>query len=144
MIEEHGTIVDIKDNRVAIVQCGRSSACQHCPSMDSCHMGEDKETMLIEAVNEVDAKLHDRVKVVTSTRNFLQSSFMLYIIPVLALLVGALVGQYFGEQSQSIDPSLVSALLGSFCLVVSFFGIRLLTRKLQKEAYMPRIIAIES
>ncbi len=144
MIEEHGTIVELKEDNIAIVQCGRSSACDHCPSVDSCQMGDDKETMLIEALNLAGGQLHDRVKVVTTTRNFLQSSFMLYIIPVIALLVGALIGQTVGEKSGAVDPSLLSALLGSLCLVVSFLLIRLFTRKLKKEAYMPKIVAIES
>jgi len=144
MIEEHGTIVELKEDNIAIVQCGRSSACDHCPSVDSCQMGDNQETMLIEALNLAGGQLHDRVKVVTTTRNFLQSSFMLYIIPVIALLAGALVGQAFGEKSGATDPSLLSALLGSLCLVVSFLLIRWFTRKLKKETYMPRIVAIES
>lgn len=144
MIEEHGTIVELKEDNIAIVQCGRSSACDHCPSADSCQMGDNQEIMLIEALNLAGGQMHDRVKVVTTTRNFLQSSFMLYIIPVIALLVGALVGQAVGEKSGALDPSLLSALLGSFCLVVSFLLIRLFTRKLKKEAYMPKIVAIES
>ncbi len=144
MIEEHGTIVEIKADNIVAVECGRSSACDHCPSVDACKMGDDKEIMLVEALNVAGGKLHDRVKVVTTTQNFLMSSFMLYIVPVVALLIGAIIGQQIGEGSESFDSSLLSALLGSICLVVSFLGIRFFTRKMKKENYMPKIVAVES
>lgn len=143
MIEEIGTIVELKEGKVAVVQCGRSSACQHCPSAGSCQMNDDQQTMLVEALNDAGGQLNDQVKVVTSTRNFLQSSFMLYIIPVVGLIIGAGVGQAFAQQlGVGVDPSLVSAILGLVCLILTFVGIRALTRTWQKERFMPRIVAI--
>ena len=143
MIEEHGTIVEMKADNIVVVECGRSSACDHCPSVDACKMGDDQEIMLVEALNVAGGKLHDRVKVVTTTQNFLMSSFLLYIVPVIALLIGAIVGQQIGEGSESIDSSLLSAIFGAVSLVVSFLGIRFFTRSLKKENYMPKIVAVE-
>ena len=144
MIEEYGTIIELKERRVAVVQCVRNSACQHCPSSSACQLGEDHESMLVEAYNQVGGQLNDRVKLVTTTRNFLQSSFLLYIVPVLGLLVGALLGQAIGERADvPLDPSLLAALCGSGFLVTTFLAIRFVTRSWKKEAYMPRIVAIE-
>ena len=143
MIEEHGTIVELKEDNIAVVECGRSSACDHCPSVDACKMGDEQEVMLVEALNVAGGELNDRVKVVTTTHNFLMSSFMLYIIPVIALLVGAIVGQQIGESSTSYDPSVIAALFGSLCLIVSFLLIRFFTRKIKRENYMPKIVAVE-
>ena len=87
----------------------------------------------------------DRVKVVTSTKHFLQSSFMLYIVPIIGLLVGAVAGQWLGESfSLGIEPTLLSALLGVAFLVGTFLCIRLGTRALSKELFMPRITEIQS
>ena len=144
MIEESGTIIEIRDGGVAVVQCCRNSACHHCPSAAACHLGDDRQTMLVEALNVAGGQLHDEVKVVTSTRNFLQSSFMLYIIPVLGLIAGAILGQMLGENlAARIDPSLLSALLGLLGLILAFVGVRALTRSWRREHYMPRIIAIQ-
>jgi len=144
MIEEFGTIVELRDGRVAVVQCVKHSACQHCPSSGSCQLGSDSESMLVEAFNQAGARLNDYVKVVTTTKNFLQSSFLLYIVPIIALLAGALLGQALGEMSgDAIDPSLAAALMGTLWLVVCFLLIRYFTRSLKREKYMPTIVAVE-
>ena len=83
MIEEFGTIVELKEQRVAVVQCIRSSACRHCPSSSACQIGDNPESMRVEAYNQAGAQLNDRVKLVTGTGTFLRSSFMLYIVPVI-------------------------------------------------------------
>lgn len=143
MIEEIGTIIEIKDSRIAVVQCAKSSACHHCPSSGTCNLGSDGETAKVEAYNRVGAQVHDRVKVVTSTKNFLQSSFLLYIVPVLGLLLGAGLGEALGERlNGGIDPSLLSALTGSFFLVATFLAIRFFTRSLKREKFMPTIVSI--
>jgi len=145
MIEEYGTIVEIKNLQIAVVKCQRNSACDHCPSSGACNIGDDGETMLIDAYNAVGAQLDDQVKIVTSTKHFLQSSFMLYIVPIIGLLVGALVGQTAAEQfSLGIDPSLFSAITAVIFLVITFFAIRLGTRSLKREAFMPHIVGIQS
>lgn len=144
-IEEYGTVVELKGKEIAVVLCKRHSACKHCPSSGACQLGSDSETMLVEAFNPIGADISDRVKVVTSTKHFLQSSFMLYIVPILGLLVGALIGQGIGEWTAiGIDPSLLSAILGVAFLAGTFLCIRVGTRALKREIFMPRIVAIQN
>ena len=145
MIEEYGTIVELKGQQIAIVVCQRNSACDHCPSSSACQIGDDNETMQVEAFNQIGAKINDRVKVVTSTKNFLQSSFILYIVPIIGLLIGALIGQGIGELTDvGLDPSLLSAILGVAFLVGTFLCIKVGTRALKREIFMPRIIEIQA
>ena len=145
MIEESGTVVEIKGKQVAVVMCKRNSACDHCPSSGACQMGDDSETMLVDAFNAIGAKIGDRVKVVTSTKHFLQSSFMLYIVPIIGLLIGALIGQELAERmGLGIDPSLLSAIFGVTFLAATFIGIKIGTRALKREVFMPRIVEIQS
>uniref|UniRef100_UPI00405752B5 SoxR reducing system RseC family protein n=1 Tax=Candidatus Electrothrix sp. TaxID=2170559 RepID=UPI00405752B5 len=142
MIEEVGTVVELKEQRIAVVMCKRNSACEHCPSTVSCSMGDGGETMLVDAINTIRAQVGDQVKVVASTKHFLQSSFMLYIVPIIGLLIGALIGEGIGVKADvGIDPSLMSALMSVAFLVVTFLLIRLATMRLKREAFMPRIIA---
>ncbi len=145
MIEEYGTIVELKGKEIAVVMCKRNSACEHCPSSGACQIGEDSETMLVEAFNPIGAEVSDRVKIVTSSKHFLQSSFMLYIVPIIGLLIGALIGQGIGERTAGgIDPSLLSALTGTGFLVVTFLAIKMATRSLKRETFMPRIVEIQA
>jgi len=145
MIEEYGTIVELKGPQIAVVLCARNSACDHCPSSGACQIGDDSQTMLVEAYNQIGAKVSDRVKVVTSTKHFLQSSFILYIVPIIGLLIGALIGQAIGEMTEvDLDPSLLSAILGVAFLAGTFLCIKVGTRALKREVFMPRIVEIQA
>ncbi len=44
--------------------------------------------------------------------------------------------------ANGLDPNLLSALMGTSFMAGSFFIIRIMSRSLAKEAYMPRVVAI--
>lgn len=143
MMEEYGKIIELREGRIALVECIRNSACQHCASSAACNLGMDQDSMQVEAWNQIDAGLHERVKLVTSTGNYLRSSFLLYIVPIIGLLIGGIIGQTAGEQGWlDIDPVLASALTGVAFLVATFLAIRRITRGLNRRQYMPRIVQI--
>jgi sigma-E factor negative regulatory protein RseC len=143
MIEEVGTIVERKSQAVAVVLCKKSSLCEHCASAGLCHMGEDNRSMLVEAFNPLGAEVGDRVRLVTSTRRFLQSSFILYIVPLISLIIGAVAGDLIGRHANvGMDSNLLAALMGTSSLVVSFFIIRVRSRAIPREDYMPHITQI--
>ncbi len=145
MIEEYGSIVELKGKEIAVVLCKRNSACDHCASSGSCMIGDDSESMLVEAFNAIGAQTGDRVKIVTSTKHFLQSSFMLYIVPIIGLLIGAFIGQAIGNMTDvKVDPSLLSAILGVAFLAGTFLCIKVGTRALKREIFMPRIVEIQA
>ena len=143
MIEETGSIVELKGKDVAVVLCQKSSMCEHCAAEGSCHIGDDSSSKLVEVHNPLGAGIGDRVKIATSTRTFLQSSFILYIVPLIALVIGAVSGQLLGEWLASgLDPNLLAALFGTSFMTGSFLIIRLMSRSLAKEAYMPVIVEV--
>ena len=145
MIEEIGTIVELKGKQIAVVLCRRQSACDHCPSSGACQLGSDGEAMLVEAFNGIGAQISDRVRVVTQTKHFLQSSFVLYIVPIIGLLIGAFLGQAIAEMtSVGLDPSLLSAILGIAFMAGTFLIIKLGTGVLKREIFMPRIVEIQA
>jgi len=144
VIVETGTVVELKSAQIALVRCQKNSACDHCPSSNSCHTEQaSSSAMVVEVYNPLEAKIGDQVKVETSTRHFLQSSFVLYIIPVFGLLVGAFAGQLIGEHTDvGLEPALLSALMGVAFMVGTFLCIRVGTRALPRELFMPKIVAI--
>ena len=84
-----------------------------------------------------------QVRIATSTKSFLQSSFLLYIVPLIALVVGAITGKLVGENvSTGLDPNLLSAVFGVFFMAGSFVILRVGSSVLNKESYMPKIIEI--
>lgn len=145
MIVEYGTIVELKGRQIAVVLCQKQSACQHCPSSGACQIGDDGKSMLVESFNQIGAEVGDRVKVVTSTKNFLQSSFILYILPVIGLLIGAIAGQLIAENTGvGIDSKLLAALIGVAFMAGTFLSIRVGTRALKREVFMPRIVELQT
>ncbi|MBE0599147.1 MAG: SoxR reducing system RseC family protein [Desulfuromonadales bacterium] len=143
MIDETGSVIELKGKHVAVVLCQKSSFCKNCASMEQCRVGDDNRSMLVDAHNTIGARVGDRVRVVTSSKSFLKSSFILYIVPLIALVVGGIVGQLLGERLESgPNPDLLSAILGTAFLIGAFLTIRVGTRALPRENYMPRITEI--
>jgi sigma-E factor negative regulatory protein RseC len=143
MIEEYGTVVELKGKYQAVVLCEKSSFCKSCASMEACHVGADNRSMLVDAHNTLGAEVGNRVKVVTSSKSFLQSSFLLYIVPLLALVLGAIIGQTVGERLEGgPDPNLLSAVIGVAFLVGAFLVIKVGSRAIPRENFMPRIAEI--
>lgn len=143
MIEEVGTVVELKSKHTAVVMCQKSSLCENCATNGSCSLGDDDKTRLIEVQNVQNASVGDKVRIATTTKSFLQSSFLLYIVPLIALVVGAIIGQAIGEYVETgLDSNLLSAVFGVFFMIGSFLTLRVGSRALVAEAYMPKIIEI--
>ena len=53
MIEENGTVVELKGKVTAVVMCRKSSLCDNCATNGSCMLGEDGHTRLIEVRNDL-------------------------------------------------------------------------------------------
>ncbi len=143
MIEEIGTIVELKGKHTAVVMCQKSSLCENCATHGQCALGDDDKTRLIEVQNLLGAEVGEQVRIATTTKSFLQSSFLLYIVPLIALVIGAIVGKLVGENLETgLDPNLLSAVFGVFFMIGSFIILRVGTSALDKTTYMPKIIEI--
>jgi sigma-E factor negative regulatory protein RseC len=143
MIEEFGYVVSLKSEEVAVVTCVKTSACKGCASEKMCSLGRDDGKRLVEVHNKLHAQPGDKVKIATTNRAFYKSSFLVYIVPLLLLLIGAVLGQWLGTHILTgIDPNLTAFALGVIFLAASFFGIRSLNDKLPKEDYMPTVVDI--
>jgi len=143
MIEETGTVVELKGKHTAVVMCKKSSLCENCATSGSCVLGEDDRTRLIEAQNSLGAAVGDQVLIAATTKSFLQSSFLLYIVPLIALVIGAVAGKLVGEHLDAgLDPNLLSAIFGVFFMIGSFVLLRVGSSALEQESYMPKIIEV--
>jgi sigma-E factor negative regulatory protein RseC len=143
MIEEVGVVVELKGKHTVMVMCKKSSLCEHCATSGSCSIGDDAKSRLVEAQNMLGAGVGDEVCISTTTKTFLQSSFLLYIVPLIALVIGAVAGKLVGENlAIGLDPNLLSAIFGVFFMVGSFVLLRVGSSVLEKENYMPKVVAI--
>lgn len=142
MMEEVGTIIELKGKHLALVLCEKSSTCKNCASLESCKVSDDNRSMIVESHNVIGAEVGDRVRLAISSRKFLSSSFLVYIVPLVALIVGAVIGEVVGTRLENgINPDLLAAIVGVAFLVGSFLIIKVGTKAIPKDNYLPRIVA---
>jgi sigma-E factor negative regulatory protein RseC len=141
MSTEEGTITKIAGDK-AWVRTRRSSMCQGCKSQGVCHSLGGTENMETEAINTADAKEGDRVLLEISAGSLLKISFIFYMIPVIFLIAGSIVGLKIGETYFS-EPPLVSLLFGVLACAAAFIIVRLISKRLGKNKnYIPEVVKI--
>ncbi len=141
MIVETGKIIEIKgDNTVVLVS--RSSACAGCASKNACHAFGSKSEARIIVDNPIGAAIDDVVEIGVSEGGLVAASFIVYILPIAALFIGAGLGTLIAGRI-GIASGGISALMGLLFLAAGFVGIRLMDPYLKKKNRLrPRVIRI--
>jgi sigma-E factor negative regulatory protein RseC len=117
MLEEVGVVLKV-EGALAIVKTQRSSLCDGCHSGGFCRALGGKSDMEVAARNEVGAKVGDEVRITVASKTFLKASFLVYMVPVTALILGAALGATLGP---SLYPRASSDLLPVVFGVIFFF-----------------------
>src|SRR4030042_6832861 len=115
-MEEVGIIKSI-EGLVATVSVPKKSACEGC-SLGICK--PEDQTMELEALNHVNARVGQKVKLVMKTYTYLKGSIIVNGIPALALIIGAILGkEVFSNYFRETDPDILSAVFGLGAFVFS-------------------------
>ncbi|MBP2649606.1 MAG: positive regulator of sigma RseC/MucC [Firmicutes bacterium] len=88
--EQEGIVIAV-ENGLAKVKTSRHSDCENCGSCPG------NAAMVLDALNQVGAKPGQRVLVEVAEVSMLKSAFVVYIVPLVAIFVGTMVGGYLGE-----------------------------------------------
>ena len=141
MATEQGIVVKTASGS-AWVKTVKSADCKGCTARGACHSHGNNAEMEVEALNEVGAKVGDRIVLLFETSSLLKATFLLYVFPILLLLIGALCGQGIAPHID-LNPSGLSATMGFsfFLAAVLFIKFRANKMALKKE-YRPKIIKI--
>ncbi len=135
MIEEIGTVIDCRDE-IAEVAIERTEACAGCSAKSMCQpFGEKENRMIISAINNISAKKGNKVKVAVPSTTFIKASFIVYIVPVIFMLIGAFIGEIYFKND------IVIFILSGLFFIISFFIISKYS-KLNKKIYTPVITEI--
>ncbi len=144
MIEEEGIVVEVVGGnaKVAIL---KKSACESCSAAGVCHP-EDADRSLMEATNPLGAAKGQKVKVVLAPQVYLKASIILYGIPMVALVGGAIIAKNLAiRYSGEANSDLWAFVAGMACMLLSFFFIRAYNKKVEKtQEYKPVIVEILS
>ncbi|NIO03347.1 MAG: hypothetical protein GTN74_01690 [Proteobacteria bacterium] len=141
MIEETGIVTGLNENGFASVRVTGGEGCESCGCRGACQaLGGGNERKLT-AINRAGATVGDQVVIRIGSGSVLKASFIVYLVPILALLLGSFVGARYSSQIWATgNPETVSVLTGLFCLGASFMAIRLYSNRLsQNQKYYPTI-----
>ncbi|NTU42559.1 MAG: SoxR reducing system RseC family protein [Nitrospirales bacterium] len=136
-MEEIGIVKEISGPH-ARVAVQKQSACDSCPGGSVCKTMGGSEA-LVEALNQANASIGDRVKIVFQPYSYLRGTSLIYGVPSLMLIIGAVVGkEYLPPLFPGIEPDILSAIAG-FGLAILFFIIMKFWMKRYegKTEYMP-------
>ncbi len=130
-MKEIGLITKITKNE-CVVRFDRKAAC------DSCNMClRSKDNMYVELVveNTLGAKVGDSVEVEIPDKSVLKASFLVYIVPASAFLIG-LVATKNMEDWASISIAIVA-------LVIAYIGVMGAERYLRKKkGFIPKMTTL--
>ncbi|MCE5194625.1 MAG: SoxR reducing system RseC family protein [Nitrospiraceae bacterium] len=129
-MEEIGIVKSI-DGVLAKVSVPKKSICEGCTA-GTCK--PDAQTMEIDAVNKVNASIGQKVRVVINSYTYLGGSIIVYGLPAIALIAGAIIGKdVVSPKMSDMNSDLVSAIFGFGAFLLSFIVIKLWSMKAEKK-----------
>lgn len=137
MNREEG-IITRTEGETAWIKVRRSSMCEVCNSKIICNTLSDGNTMEAEVYNPLNGKIGDRVEFMISSSSLLKITSLLYIIPVIFLLTGSILGYSFLS-----PPEFFAMILGLSGFAISYFFIRFISLIMaKKRKFTPEIVRI--
>jgi sigma-E factor negative regulatory protein RseC len=141
--QETAFVTGLSPDGRAVVKVRRAEACQACSAKGACTaLGGKTQDMVLVVDNTIGAKPGDSVILTLSEANFIKASAVLYLVPALGLVGGALAGSSFStELGLKSDPA---SILGSLAgLVLGLLLTKLLSGKMSNNPkYIPRLTSI--
>ncbi|WP_197281995.1 SoxR reducing system RseC family protein [Dethiosulfatarculus sandiegensis] len=140
-MHEEGRVLAVQGG-LAQVETVQTEACSHCVAKTSCQtMGGVKKRM-IWAINEAKAKEGDRVLLALPRRGVLGAGFLVYMVPVLALILGSSLGKIYGPQ-WGWDEQNAAVLLGFASLTITWLILRKVSKALgRKKEFKVRLVQV--
>jgi sigma-E factor negative regulatory protein RseC len=135
-MDEIGIVTSIR-GVIATVSVERKSACEQCAA--GCKMTDSGAE--IEAINRAKAIIGQKVRVELKPYSYLKGSIIVYGLPALALVVGAVAGkEFFSGLFGALDPDIASAIFGFGAFFAAFILIRFWSMRFEKRTdYKPVI-----
>lgn len=146
IIEETARVVAL-DGDQAWVTTQRRNTCGGCVANKGCGTGiiarsfATGRTLQIKAANQVEAVVGEDVVLGIDDRVLMRSALLMYLLPLLALMGGALMGEFINNEFFFIDNEFLSVMAGLSAMMVVLWWLRHHTRLLAATGtYQPRIL----
>jgi len=142
-MHEEGSVYGL-DGEMALVRVMRGTACDDCMSSGACKTLGGGREMEMEALNIAGAAVGDRVRVEIPSSSVTRMAFMVYLIPVFSMVLGAILGMEAGA-AMSLDPELCALGLSLAGFVAAFLVVRRIGQTLARQRdYTPVVSRVIS
>ncbi|MEG2453351.1 MAG: SoxR reducing system RseC family protein [Clostridia bacterium] len=130
---ECGKVIKLAKRNNVTVSFDRKTACDQC---HMCAVSKSGKTVEITVPNTVNAEIGDDVLVTMGDRYVLTAALIVYVIPLILVAIGVIVGQQFGVITQLV--------LVFVALVIGFAFAIFLDKKVirKKKGFVPEITKI--
>ena len=119
MAQKKGWVSSVSKDGWAIVITERDDACSNCESAQFCHSLADCSRIETRVLNRANAGVGDRVIISLSSMSVFKSALILYILPTVCLVSGAVGGAGLNEQL-GIGETGAAILFGFAGLILGF------------------------
>lgn len=125
MIEERGRVVALDESGIWVETVQRSS-CHSCAAKSGCGTGllgdfwrrASQVRVAVSPRALIGIQLHDTVVIGIAENTLASSALIVYLLPLVALVLGALIGQSAGAEIWAILGALVGLALGALVIRV--------------------------
>ncbi|MCB1657785.1 MAG: SoxR reducing system RseC family protein [Pseudomonadales bacterium] len=136
MANQRATVVEIDPQHRVWVAVARMSACGACQQKTACSSSSMLNSGATQKI-QVNANQHllqigDSVDIYIAENTLWKGLIYLYLVPLLALVLGALLGQYMAGELGAVTASIVMS-------IVALVLVKRLTQT-QKHNYLPIVI----
>lgn len=125
-MEEVGVVIKVKES-IATVVVQKKGTCDSCTE-GACE--STSEGMKIDALNPLNAKKGQTVRIVIRPGTYLRGSMLFYGLPLIFFIAGTIAGNAAaGKYFPGSNAELISAASGFAALIISIVSIKLWTDK---------------
>jgi len=131
-MEQTGQIVEVIGDKAKVL-VRRHDVCSKCGGCGISLSGKGEN--YLEALNTVNAAVGQTVRVATDTGQVLKASFVVYVVPILALLAGLGLGQLLADEPTGL-------IVGIVFLLLSYLVVRAYDRKVARGRVQSAVVAV--
>ena len=126
--ESIGRVIKIENGQM-LISMKRDSACGSC---ESCAAGCESKEHIIKAKPRANYEVGDLVSIKVDSRKMLRGVMMVYLVPLLAFLLGIFVSNYIFSKFSFKVQDFYSIIIGVVLLLISLVIVKAYDKKYSK------------
>lgn len=130
--QQEGIVLEVS-NHMAKVKTSRHNDCENCGACPG------NSALVLDARNGVGAKPGQRVAVEVREINMLKAAFIVYILPLIAVFIGAIAGGLLAENI-GYQPLLLQVVGGVMAFILSVLYIKFFDSAARSDVKMQPVI----